>query len=184
MPETILNQFAETVESAEASGNILSSLGIEWQMLIFQTIGFALVVFLLGKFVFPTFMKQIDERQEKIEAGLKAAHEAEKNAASADAKIEEKLKEAREQAKEIVATAKNEAAQMLEKADERSKAKAETTLEEARAEINREVLAAKQVLHNETLELVALATERVIGKTHSKAADKAVISDSLKEVAR
>lgn len=181
MPETLLIQFAEATEHAEAGGDIMSSLGIDWQMLLFQIIGFSLVVFLLGKFVFPTFMRMIDEREEKIEEGLRAAREAEDHASTAQAQIDKQLANARREARDIVATAKDEATAMLAKADEKAKHSAQRVLEQAHDEIGKEVIAAKKALHNETLELVVAATERVIGRTHGESADRAVISGALKE---
>ncbi len=41
--------------------------------------------------------------------------------------------------------------------------------------------AAKKALHNETVELVARATEKVVGKTVDAKLDNAVIEESLKE---
>lgn len=181
MPGTIFNHLAEATASAEASGDIMSSLGIDWQMLIFQIIGFSIVVFLLGKFVFPTFMRMIDEREQKIEEGLRAAQESEERAAGAEEKIEKQLAKARHEARDIVATAKDEAEAMMAKADAKAKQNAQYLLERAHDELDKEIIAAKKALHNETLELVAAAAGRVVGKTYDAAADKSVIFDALKE---
>ncbi len=180
MPNMILTQFAEA-EAAAQSENVFGALGIDWQMLLFQIIGFVILVWLMGKYVYPILMKQVDERQTKIDESLKAAREAEKHAAKAEERIDKQLAEARKEAKDIVATAKDEATIMLSKAEEKAKSNAQHVLEQARDEIDKDVVAAKKALHNETIDLVALATERVIGKTHTKTADKAVISSALKE---
>jgi Kef-type K+ transport system membrane component KefB len=52
--------FAET---NAASGNVFKSLGIDWQMLILQIIAFLLLVFILGKWVYPWLIKSVVERQ-------------------------------------------------------------------------------------------------------------------------
>ena len=176
---TTLTTFAST-ESAEKT-DILTSLGIDWTLLVMQAIAFLILVWALGKFVYPIFMRIIDERQSKIDESLEAARAAEDNANSAQAEIDKKLAQARKEAKEIVATAKDEATAMVAKANEKSKVQADHMLASAHDEIAKEVLAAKKTLHNETLELVAAATEKVIGKVHSAKADKAVIADALKE---
>ena len=176
---TALTTFAST-ESAEKT-DILTSLGIDWTLLIMQLVAFLILVWALSKFVYPVFMRIIDERQSKIDESLEAARAAEDNANSAQAEIDKKLAQARKEAKEIVATAKDEATAMVTKASEKSKVQADHMLASAQDEIAKEVLAAKKTLHNETLELVAAATEKVIGKVHSAKADKAVITDALKE---
>ena len=47
--------------------------------------------------------------------------------------------------------------------------------------LEKDVAAAKRELHNETLELVAMATGKVVGKTHTADADQALIKEALKE---
>ncbi len=176
----MLTTFAAAESHAEKA-DILTSLGIDWTLLAMQAIAFLILVWALGKWVYPVFMRIIDERQTKIDESLEAARVAETHANSAQAEIDKKLAEARKEAKDIVATAKDEATAMVAKANEKSKATAEHMLASAQGEIAKEVLAAKKTLHNETLELVAQATEKVIGKVHSAKADKAVIASALKE---
>jgi len=175
----IVTQFAD---SSAASGGIFEALGIDWKMLIFQIIGFVVLVWFMGKFVYPILLKTVDARQEKIEAGSKAAAEAEKQATEAKEKVDRLLKQARSEATDIVATAKDEATAMIETAETKSKARAEQIVAQARDDLEKEVTAAKKALHNETLNLVAQATEKVIGKTVTSAVDAKVIADAMKEV--
>lgn len=174
----ILTQFAET---GAASGGIFEALGIDWQMLIFQIIAFVILVALLGKFVYPSLIKTVDARHDDIEASTKAAQEAEKKAAQASKDIEKMLKQARSEAGEIVTTAKEEATAAIEAADAKSKERAERIIVEAHAQLDKDVIAAQKMLQNETLELVALATEKVLGKTVTPKVDEAVISTAIRE---
>jgi F-type H+-transporting ATPase subunit b len=174
----ILTQFAET---EAASGGIFGALGIDWQMLIFQIIAFVILVALLGKFVYPSLIKTVDARHDDIEASTKAAQEAEKKAAQATKDIEKLLKQARVEASEIVTTAKEEAAAAVEAADAKSKERADRIVAEAHAQLDKDVIAAQKMLQNETLELVALATEKVVGKTVTPKVDEAVISTAIRE---
>lgn len=177
--DTLITSFAAT-ESAESVG-ILEGLGIDWQLLVFQAVAFLILVWALGKWVYPIFMRIIDERQAKIDESVAAAVRAEDNANEAQAKIDKQLATARREAREIVATAKDEANSMLARADEKAKSQADNTLASARDEIAKEVIAAKKSLERDTIDLVARATEAVIGKTHTSKADKSVITDALKE---
>lgn len=176
-----LVQFATAAAAHEGGGNLFTSLGIDWKMLIFQIVGFVILVLLLGKFVYPNLMKAVDKRQADIEAGTKAADEARKQADEAKADVEKLMKEARTQAKDIVATAKEEANAAVEAADAKSKARAEHILTDAHEQIEKDVASARKVLHNETLELVAVATEKVVGKAVTPAVDEKIISAAVKE---
>ncbi len=175
---TIFTQFAET--GAQSHG-ILGALGIDIKMLIFQIVAFIILVWFCGKYIYPIFMKTIDARQDAIEAGTKAAVEAERKAAEAKAEITKLMKQARADASEIVVTAKEEATAALEAAEAKSKNQAERIVAEAHAQLDKDILAAKKMLHNETLELVALATEKVIGKTVTAKVDSGVIASAVKE---
>lgn len=174
-----LNIMAAT--ESGASGNILDVLGIEWDTLIFQIIAFLILVFVLGKWVYPIFMGIVDKRQADIEASAKAADEAKASAAEAEEQTAELIRQARAEASEIIATAKDEATATIDAAEKKAKARAETILASAEVDIEKQVAAAKKTLHNETIDLVARATEKVLGATVSASVDEKLIKEALKE---
>ena len=170
--------FAST--ATESTGPI-AALGIDWTLLVFQLIAFSLLVFALNKWVYPIFIRAIDKREAMIEESTKAAVNAEKNAAKSQEEVEKLLKQARVEAKEIVVTAKEQAAGMLSEAELKSKQQSERAIANAEDAIAKEVIAAKKALHNETIELVALATEKVVSQKVSASSDAALIKRSLEE---
>lgn len=169
-----LQQFAE-------SGNVFSSLGIDGQMLLFQGVAFLILVFILSKYVFPILLKTVDDRQEAIEAGAKAAAAAEEKAADAQKEVAKLLKEARDEARDIVTTAKDEANAMIASSEDKAKKRAEKVVADAHDQLEKDVIAARKALHNDTIELVALATEKVVGKAVGADVDKKIISEAVKE---
>jgi F-type H+-transporting ATPase subunit b len=164
-----------------ASGDIFSSLGINGQMLLMQTIGFLILVFILNKWVFPVFIKIVDERQDSILAGVKAAEQAEKKAAEAEERLQKLLKDARAEAKDIVVTAKDEASAMIAASEQKAKARAEKIVRDAHEQLEKDVIAARKALHNETLDLVAMATEKVVGRSVNKDINKTIIAEAVKD---
>lgn len=162
--------------------DLFAALGIDWRLLIIQIVAFVILVALLKKFVYPPFIRSIDARQKSIEDAHKAGVEAQKQANQSKLEIEELLSVARKEAADIVSTAKDEATDILENSEKKARNTAERIVADAQAEIEREVESAKKELHNQTLDLVALATEKVIGKVHASKADSALIADTLKEI--
>ncbi|CAN5393284.1 F0F1 ATP synthase subunit B [soil metagenome] len=177
----LLTQFAS---AEKENSNIFTSLGIDWQMLILQILAFLVLIAILGKWVYPWLINAVDERQAKIEDAAKAAAETQAAAVDTEARIEKLLKKARGDAAEIVANAKLESTNALAASEEKSKKRAEQIVSDAQDEIQKEVIAAKTALHNETIELVALATEKVIGKTMSSKIDESLIADALEGAAK
>lgn len=174
----LLTNFA-SAEHSESSGNIFTSLGIDGQMLLFQGLAFLILVFILGKFVFPVLLKAVDDRQAKIEEGTKAAEEAGKKAEEAAAKIDATMKKARSEASDIVATAKNEATQMIEKAEANAKTRSERIVAEAHEDIAKDVLAARKALEKDTLKLVKEAASLATAGVADNKLDSAMIKKSV-----
>ncbi|HSW77558.1 MAG TPA: F0F1 ATP synthase subunit B [Candidatus Chromulinivoraceae bacterium] len=173
----ILGQFAE----AAPSGDLFTALGIDWKMLVFQLVAFVILVFLLGKFVYPSLMKAVDKRQANIEEAARASESAQKQADKTKTEVEELLKQARQDASSILTTAKEEANAAAERADAKAKARAERIVADAHEQVEKDIVAARKALHNETLTLVALATEKVVGKAMTDKIDEKVIATSLEE---
>lgn len=177
--EVSIIRFA-TTESA--SGGIFEALGIEWKVLILQIVAFLILVWLLGKFVYPWLMKSVDERQSNIEAASKAAAEAQTAAAGAQEKVAKMLKEAQADASDIIKMAKLEAATLVSDSEEKANKRSEQIIASAREDIDKEILAAKNALRDETLELVALAAEKVVGKVIDDKSNSDLITNAIKEL--
>lgn len=175
-----LQQFATAAAHAPKE-SILDGLGINFTLLILQAIAFLLMVFILAKWVYPVFLRIIDERQEKIDESTKAAEKAQKAAEKAEANVSGELAKARKEAADIVATAKTEATQMVEKADKNAKARAERIVAEAHEEIDRSVIAAKKTLERETLQLVKKAAGLAVAGVADSKLDEKLIKKSIEE---
>lgn len=173
-----LTQFASSEAVAEKT-DLFSSIGVDWKLLILQTIAFLVLLWFLKKFVYPPLVAMLDKREAQIEESTRAAVEASKRASESQEKVDKLLAQARSEAREIVATAKSEAGAMLSDAEAKSKQQAENIVAQAQDSIAKEVLAAKKALHNETIELVAQATEKVVGKTVNANVDNSVIKAAL-----
>ena len=174
--QEVLTQFAE----AETENDLMGVLGINWELLVLQSISFLILVLILAKFVYPPILAMLDRHDKKIEDALKAAEEAQKNAAEAEAKSAELLDKSRAEAAEIVETAKNESADIIIKAEEDANLRAEAIIAGARDDLDRDVEQARTELRTEMVDLVALATEKVID-TKITAEDKKLIKSVLEE---
>ena len=178
--------FLTTLAHAEevhepAQEDIFTALGIHWELLVLQIVAFLILVWLLGKFVYPWLMKSVDERQKNIEEAAKAAKQAQESAADSEAETAVLLAEARKASAEIVATAKLEAAEIASSSEAKAKSTAEKIVADAHAQISKDIDKARRELHDETLELIAFATEKIVRKKMDSKTDEALIAEVLKE---
>ena len=177
---TFLSQFAAT-ETAETQSNLFTALGIDWRLLILQIIAFLILVVLLKRFVYPWLMKSVDERQANIEAASKAAVKAQKSAEANQEQVAALLSEARKAAAEIVSTAKTESAEMIATSEKKAQKSAERIVSDAHDQLEKDVAHARKQLYNDTLELVGLATEKIIHAKLDQKTDSDLIATAVKE---
>ncbi len=167
---------------AAASNSLFGVLGIDWKLLLLQIVAFLLLVWLLGKYVYPWLLKSVDARKQAIEDTLEAADEAKQKADKAEKEVAKMLQKAREQAADIITTAKDEATAAVENAETKARQHAETIVSNAQAEIQKNISAAKRELYNETLDLVAAATEKVtVGALAKDSLDEKLVSSALED---
>lgn len=174
---TFLSHFA--AETTATNPNLFIALGIDWRLLIIQIIAFLLLVFLLSKFVYPWLMKSVDERQANIEAAAQASAEAQKAAEENKAAVAELLAEARKEANEILSTAKLESNNTLAASEKKASQVAERIVAEAHEQVEKDVASARKTLYNDTLDLVSMATEKVIATKLDKKTDDRLVADAV-----
>jgi F-type H+-transporting ATPase subunit b len=176
----MLHIVAATAEGGE-SANLLSALGIDWALLLQQALAFLVLVAILAKFVYPALMKAVDSRREQVETSMKDAQAAEAKLAEAEEKVAGMLADARSEADDIIARTQNEANTMIAEAEDKAKTRAEQIVADAHTQLEADVRAAREALKKETVELVALATEKIVDEKVDAKKDAKLITRALEE---
>ena len=123
-----------------------------------------LLILAIYKWVLPPINKAMQERQEKIRSSLEAADAARADAEAADDERRNVLEQARQQAREIVATANRTAEQVRTDAQARGQSEYERIVGNADVEI---ALARQRAVEEAAArmgEVVMEVVERVIGR--------------------
>jgi len=158
---------------------ILGKIGFEWRMGLFNLINFLIVFWLLKKYAFGPVMKVVNERQAQA-----------KDAVDNYTKSRTELQMAERKAQDIIDQSKVEANKLVEKSYEDAKAAGEQMKEKAKKEIEMLITQAKrnididkkemkESLRRETVELVVLAVEKILGSKLNDGADDKLIKDIL-----
>jgi F-type H+-transporting ATPase subunit b len=114
-----------------------------------QMLTFLVFVWFTRKFVWPPVMQALEERRARIADGLAAADRGQKALENADALVAERLREARQQATQIIEQAERRGAELVEEAKENATAAGERILAQARAEIEQDTSRAREALRGE-----------------------------------
>ncbi len=147
-----------------------------------ELIAFILMILVLGRWVYPRIIKAATERESKIEAGLRAAQEAEERLSKVQVQVEQTLEEARAQARDILQRSHGEASAAAAEVIAKARADAEALIERARTEIGGERDRAIQDLRAEVSSLVVAATQRLLGEAIDARAHQRLIDDALNRI--
>jgi F-type H+-transporting ATPase subunit b len=123
-----------------------------------------ILILLIYKYVLPPINKAMEERQEKIRTALESADQARADAEAADDERRNVLEQARQQAREIVATANRTAEQVRTENQARGQAEYERIVGNADVEI---ALARQRAVEEAAArmgEVVMEVVERIIGR--------------------
>ncbi|HTY12983.1 MAG TPA: F0F1 ATP synthase subunit B [Candidatus Omnitrophota bacterium] len=153
---------------------------LETGLIFWNTVSFAILVFLMYKWVIPPIVGVLKDRQKAIGDSIAAAEDSRKRSEAALAENKKKLAEADRTAKSMVELAKSDGERMkkeiLEKAEKQAGLIAEKAEQDMQAEKARIVNEAKK----EIADLVAMAAGRVIGRVINKDDNSRIIEESLR----
>lgn len=161
------------------SPSIFEALGLNWKLLVEQSIAFLILVWILGKFVYPVMIKAIDTRREQIEAGMKEAQASQEALENAEQKVADLIAEARKEADDLLSRSHQEAGVLVADAENKAKERAEQIVTDARAQLETDVAKARRALKAETIQLVAAATEHIVHEKIDNKKDAGLIEHAL-----
>lgn len=135
-----------------------------WEMLV-VAVGFAVLMFIVIKYVMPAFEKTFAERTEAIEGGIAKAEAAQAEANAALDEYKQQLVDARTEANRIREEARAEGAQILADLKEKAAAESARITEQAHVQIEAERQAAVVSLRAEVGTLATDLASRIVGES-------------------
>ena len=162
------------------SGSFLVSPGLG--LMIWTLVLFAFTMWVLSKLAFPRIQEALDRRAKAIRESIEAA---ERQRQESDRLLEEyrqRLKEAREQADDIVARARKASETAKGEAAAEGKAKREELVAAARRDIEAETRRSLDRIRREVADLTVIATEKVTRKTLTEADQRRLVEEALSEL--
>jgi len=134
-----------------------------WEMGVVLA-GFALLMFIVAKFVVPMFEKTFAERAEAIEGGIAKAEKAQAEASAALEEYKQQLTDARAEANRIREEARAEGAQILADLKEKAASESARITAQAHVQIESERQAAVVSLRSEVGTLATTLAGRIVGE--------------------
>ncbi len=164
----------------EESGNFLVSPNVG--IMIWTLLAFGITMIILRRAAFPRIASALDKRRRAIEDSIEHAERTRKDADELLQEYRERLKEAREQAEDIVARARKASDRLADEAKAGAKQTREEMMADTRREIEFETRRAIDEIRREVADLTVIATEKVTRKSLTPDDHRKLIEDALQEV--
>jgi F-type H+-transporting ATPase subunit b len=164
---------------AEGGGNFLVQPGAG--VMIWTLIAFGITILLLRKLAYPRISEALDKRRIAIEESIDHAQRMREESDALLREYRERLKEAREQADDIVVRARRAAEKVQEESKIEAKKSREELMEQTRRDIEQETRRALEQIRREVADLTVLATEKVTRKTLDDDDHRRLIEEALEE---
>jgi F-type H+-transporting ATPase subunit b len=142
----------------------MSELGIQWQVLLAQTISFSVVLFVLWRFAYRPVFAMLEARRQRIAEATANAEKIKAELAKTEADRQKVLADAGDQADKLIDEARAAAARVRADETQKAVAAAEQIIAKAREAATQEHAQMLAELKREVGRLVVQTTSTVTGK--------------------
>jgi F-type H+-transporting ATPase subunit b len=143
---------------------------------IVQLVVFMVLVSVTVKFIWPPMIKALDERSQKIADGLAAAERGKQELAEANQRVEVELARSRAENQTRLGDVERQAAMLIEEAKKTAEAEKARILAEARAEADQEMQRARETLRGQVAALAVSGAEQILKREINPAAHAQLLS--------
>ena len=157
------------------------TLGLNLPGLIWHTINFLVLLFVLRRFLFPPVLRMLDERQARIRESMERAEQIQAESARAAETVKGQLDEARREAQNIINNASQIAERLRAERQQQAQAEYETILKRAQEDAAREREQAFAELRTQVADLAVSAAERIVRRQLDPATQRQLVTEFLAE---
>ncbi|HLM32301.1 MAG TPA: F0F1 ATP synthase subunit B [Solirubrobacterales bacterium] len=164
----------------EGGGSFLVSPGLG--LMIWTLLLFGITMFVLGKFAFPRIGEALEKRANAIRDNIEASERQREEADELLEEYRQRLREAREQADDILARARKASEAAVAEATSEGRTKREELVAAARKDIEAETRRSLEQIRKEVADLTVLATEKITRKALDDDDQRRLVEEALAEV--
>jgi F-type H+-transporting ATPase subunit b len=178
---SLLPRVVLAAEDAHGAGGGLIS--VDWSLAV-QMVNFLFLLAILYRLLYKPLLAKMEERTVAIKASLEAAEAARADAARQQEENAGRLRAAYAEAQAIRAAALKEAAEEQRKLVESARREAQQLVESAKAQMDSDVRRAREELRREVSEIAITVAEKLIRKSLRDDDHRRIVEDSIARIGR
>ena len=154
----------------------------EWSLALGAFVNFFILLFLLKKFLYKPVLGMLEKRHDQVMGNMQAAADAKADAEQLRAEYAAQLKDAKNEAQEIINNATKIGEQTKANIIAEAREEAAKVSAKAQEDIQREKTQAINELRSEVASLAILAAEKIVGKSIDVKDHEDMVNNFVKEV--
>jgi F-type H+-transporting ATPase subunit b len=166
--------------AAEGGGGLIN---VDWSLLV-QMVNFLFLLAILHRFLYKPLLAKMEERTVAIKKSLDAAEAARAEAARQQEENAARLRAAYTEAQAIRAAALKEAGEEQRKLVETARREAQQLVESAKAQMDADVRRAREELRREVSEIAITVAEKLIRKSLRDEDHRRIVDDTIARIGR
>lgn len=165
-------------------GEVGGPLDVNPGLIIWTTITFLVLLFLLKKFAWKPILTLLNERETFIKNSLEKAESAQKEAEELLKENNERMAKAEEEAQKIITQGRDYAENLKAQILQESKAEAKKMIDDASSEIERKNKEAFSNLKSEIASIAVDAAEKILRENLDKEKQKNLVEQYIKDISK
>ena len=161
---------------------MLDKLGINPLNLAAQIVNFAILFYILKRFLYKPILKILDERAKKISQGLKAAEETVQEREKIENLKSQEMKKTKAEVEKILQAARLEAENTSQKLKEKAQQEAKKQAEKEFLQMQRRLQKEEKAIKERVGKMVVEAARKVLQQSLDKTVQKQVFDAQLKKM--
>lgn len=149
---------------------------VEFAQIFTQIVSFILVLWVLKRFAWKPFLKILEERENRIREEFALIEKGKEENAAMKLAYENQLKQAGEQAKEVIDEARRAGWKIAKEIEDRAEEEKSRILTQTNEELKNEIKKAKLELKDELVKITLMATEKLMETNIDKEKQKTLVS--------
>jgi F-type H+-transporting ATPase subunit b len=176
----LTNTLVLAATEEEGGGSFLVSPGLG--LMIWTLIAFLISFYILKRAAYPRIQEALEKRANAVGGSINATKRPPQEADELLQEYRERLREAREQAEDIVTRSRQASERFAEESKSEAKKQREEMMEQTRRDIDQETQRALGEIRKEVADLTIAATEKVTRKSLDADDQKRLVEEALAEV--
>lgn len=163
---------------------LFSQLGINWMLLLAQIINFAILAYILTRFLYKPVIKMLNERKERVANDLEKSKNLEERIRDIEIAKDEVLASSRREGEKLIKQSEKSAAEIKDTLLKETSNEVARIKEDSKKQIESDRQKTMDELKKELGSLVALSVEKAMGDVLDVNAQKKMVDEAVKKTAK